>query len=84
MLNAHVAPTPVKIGDYTSAAVDNHAYLGLIVQLGKSNLKRSQTSNLTRPGSVREAARHPLVQVGRGRPRFLLPWGFQSSACFGM
>ena len=40
MLNAHVTPTPIKIGDSTLEVVDDYVYLGQTVQLGRSNFEK--------------------------------------------
>ena len=40
MVNIHVAPTPIKIGDSTLEVVDDYVYLGQTVQLGRSNFEK--------------------------------------------
>ncbi|KAJ8730477.1 hypothetical protein PYW08_001890 [Mythimna loreyi] len=40
MVNIHVAPTPIKIGDSTLEVVDDYVYLGQTIQLGRSNFEK--------------------------------------------
>jgi exonuclease III len=39
MSNAHVVPTPLKVGDSTLEIVDSYIYLGQTIQLGRSNFE---------------------------------------------